>query len=144
METIIDEGTINAEEINNFNRIQNMLNEAVDNKNINYDIIKGKKTTLFKIFEDIKYVNKFVFRILIEYTKQRKLNIPLNIISWQTEYIVLNMLFPYIENNYPTHKRRRELRKLLDDSHIDGEYELTEEYENIVNYLNSLIENISA
>lgn len=122
------------------------LRRMVETEDIrrNVNLAMKEHKPLLKLYEDIRYVVRFINHVLVEYSKKFNVKTNENIINWQTEMISLNLLEPYIQNKQPIQDLRRRLKGLILDSFADGEYEPSPDFQDIVSYLSQLIEDISA
>lgn len=122
--------------------LQRMVETEDLRQNVNQAMKEHKP--LLKLYEDIKYVVQFIHYVLKEYSKKFNVKINENVINWQTEIISLNMLEPYIQDKQPIQDLRRRLKGLITDSFAEGDYEPINDFQDLVNYLHQLVEDISA
>lgn len=122
--------------------LQRMVETEDLRQNVNQAMKEHKP--LLKLYEDIKYVVQFIHYVLKEYSKKFNVKINENVINWQTEIISLNMLEPYIQDKQPIQDLRRRLKGLITDSFAEGDYEPINDFQDLVNYLQQLVEDISA
>ena len=122
------------------------LRRMVETEDIrrNVNLAMKEHKPLLKLYEDIKYVVQFINYVLNEYSKKFNIKTNENILNWQTEMVSLNMLEPYIQNKQPIQDLRRRLKGLITDSFAEGDYEPNSDFQELVNYLQQLVEDISA